>query len=59
MESNKEEFTKIKVTDAYGTTITKKLSSDVDVDTMMQAWRDVMLALGFRIDRINEYIEPN
>lgn len=55
----KEEVYKIKVKDAYGTTIIKKLHCDSDVDTMMQAWRDIMLALGYHIDRVNEYIEPN
>jgi len=55
----KEEVYKIKVKDAYGTTITKKLHCDTDVDEMMQAWRDIMIGMGFPVSRVNEYIEPN
>lgn len=55
----KEEVYKIKVKDAYGTTITKKLPWDSNVDEMMQAWRDIMIGMGYSIDRVNEYIEPN
>lgn len=56
---NKEKYTKIKVTDSYGTTVIKKLPEDPNIDDMMRAFRDIMLGLGYAENSINEYIEAN
>lgn len=55
MENKK--YTKIKVTDSYGTTVIKKLPEDPNVDKMIQAFRDILLALGYGEQSINKYIQ--
>jgi hypothetical protein len=54
---NKKEYLKIKVKSSYGTTIIKKLDSGIDIDDLMQEWRDILLGLGYSDKSINKYIE--
>ncbi len=59
MENNEVEFIKIKVKSTYGTVVSKYLEVDSNIHDMMQAWREILLALGYSDGNIREYIEPN
>lgn len=56
---NKEKYTKIKVTDSYGTTVIKKLSADATVEDMYEAFKDILLGLTYSEGSIDNYLNQN
>lgn len=57
MENKK--YTKIKVTDSYGTTVIKKLNADATVDEMYEAFKDILLGLTYSEGSIDNYLNQN
>ena len=53
-----KKYTKIKVTDSYGTIVIKKLSAEATVDEMYEAFKDILLGLTYSEESIDNYLKP-